>query len=74
MAATATAPTTTRVALDAPRRPASLSAWATLARRRFALSARTPRELFVPLLTPIPENTMLIGMSSPAVAMATYVM
>ena len=29
------------------------SAFATLARRRFALSARTPRELFVPLLTPI---------------------
>lgn len=53
MATTVTAPTTTRVALDAPRRPASLGAWATLARRRFALSARTPRELFVPLLTPI---------------------
>jgi ABC-2 type transport system permease protein len=32
---------------------ASLSALVTLARRRFALTARTPRELFVPLLTPV---------------------
>jgi len=39
-------------ALRAPR-SSSLRAFATLARRRFALSARTPRELFVPLLTPI---------------------
>src|SRR5881296_2290596 len=30
-----------------------LSPLATLARRRFQLTARTPRELFVPLLTPI---------------------
>jgi ABC-2 type transport system permease protein len=30
-----------------------LSAFATLAARRFALTVRTPRELFVPLLTPI---------------------
>src|SRR5437763_7117884 len=37
-------------------RPASVrrgSALATLARRRFALSARTPREVLVPLLTPV---------------------
>ena len=34
----------------APRRASAL---ATLARRRFQLSVRTPRELFVPLLTPI---------------------
>src|SRR5438045_2934641 len=33
--------------------PARLGALGTLARRRFALTARTPRELFVPLLTPI---------------------
>jgi ABC-2 type transport system permease protein len=39
-------------ALEA-RRSRPVSAFATLARRRFALSARTPRELFVPLLTPI---------------------
>ena len=31
----------------------NLSALATLSRRRFALSARTPREIIVPLLTPI---------------------
>ena len=31
----------------------NLSALATLSRRRFALSARTPREIVVPLLTPI---------------------
>jgi ABC-2 type transport system permease protein len=33
--------------------PAHVSALATLARRRFALTVRTPRELLVPLLTPI---------------------
>src|SRR5438270_13813759 len=31
----------------------NLSALATLASRRLALTARTPRELFVPLLTPV---------------------
>src|SRR6202023_1872734 len=31
----------------------NLTALATLSRRRFALSARTPREILVPLLTPI---------------------
>src|SRR5258708_31783428 len=31
----------------------NVAALATLSRRRFALSARTPRELIVPLLTPI---------------------
>src|SRR5256885_1290960 len=39
-----------------PRRPLAFSAVspvATLVRRRFQLVARTPRELFVPLLTPI---------------------
>src|SRR5437762_6073809 len=34
-------------------RPRALSPLATLARRRFQLTARTPRELVVPLLTPI---------------------
>ena len=33
--------------------PAHLAALATLARRRLALTVRTPRELLVPLLTPI---------------------
>src|SRR2546430_7714208 len=37
----------------APTRPQSLGPLATLARRRFQLTARTPRELVVPLLTPI---------------------
>ena len=31
----------------------NLHALATLARRRFTLTARTPRELVVPLLTPV---------------------
>lgn len=46
---------TSTAAHAAPSLPRSgnLSAFETLARRRFALSARTPRELFVPLLTPI---------------------
>jgi ABC-2 type transport system permease protein len=35
------------------RTPRRLTAFATLMRRRFALSARTPREIVVPLLTPI---------------------
>ena len=42
--------------LSARRRPAPLAALAplgTLTRRRFALTARTPRELLVPLLTPV---------------------
>ena len=37
----------------APRTVSRLTALGTLARRRFALSARTPREIVVPLLTPI---------------------
>src|SRR4051812_49476061 len=41
----------------APAAPSSgtsnTTALVTLARRRFALSARTPRELLVPLLTPV---------------------
>jgi ABC-2 type transport system permease protein len=50
IATTAPAP----VALGRPaKRVGRLSAFATLSRRRFALSASTPRELLVPLLTPI---------------------
>ena len=46
---------TLEIAFRAPRaKPArSLGPLATLARRRFQLTARTPRELIVPLLTPI---------------------
>jgi ABC-2 type transport system permease protein len=39
--------------LREPRRPARRAALAVLARRRFALTARTPRELVVPLMTPV---------------------
>jgi len=49
---------TTTTAVSRPsgpavRRPSTLSAWATLTRRRIALSARTPREVLAPLATPI---------------------
>jgi ABC-2 type transport system permease protein len=45
---------TAEVAISAPHaRPRSFGPLATLARRRFQLTARTPRELVVPLLTPI---------------------
>ena len=45
---------TVEIAIEAPQaRPRSLAPLATLARRRFQLTARTPRELVVPLLTPI---------------------
>ncbi|HMG26136.1 MAG TPA: ABC transporter permease [Acidimicrobiia bacterium] len=37
----------------APTSPRSARALSTLVRRRFALSVRTPRELLVPLLTPV---------------------
>ena len=49
---TSVAQTTTFVA-PRPLRPARAHALRTLAGRRFALTARTPRELVVPLLTPI---------------------
>jgi ABC-2 type transport system permease protein len=41
------------ITYDRRRGPQPLSALATLSRRRFELTVRTPRELFVPLLTPI---------------------
>jgi ABC-2 type transport system permease protein len=47
---TAIAPTLT---LRRRPAPASIASLATLAQRRFRLTARTPRELVVPLLTPI---------------------
>jgi ABC-2 type transport system permease protein len=44
-----------RPTLGQPRRPrpSLVSSFATLSKRRFALSAHTPREILVPLLTPI---------------------
>jgi len=50
-----TAITTTvpgRIAFRPPR-PRRLATWATLARRRFMLSAHTPREVLAPLVTPL---------------------
>ena len=45
---------TAEIAIPAPKaRPRSFGPLATLAWRRFQLTVRTPRELFVPLLTPI---------------------
>ena len=52
MATLALSPTAV-AARSQPRRPSILAAVATLAARRFALSVRTPRELVVPLLTPV---------------------
>jgi ABC-2 type transport system permease protein len=40
------------IAFRAPR-PRHLATWATLARRRFMLSAHTPREVLAPLVTPL---------------------
>src|SRR3989441_2563210 len=45
---------TAEIAFPAPKAPPrAFGPLATLARRRFQLTARTPRELFVPLVTPI---------------------
>ncbi|MBV8300860.1 MAG: ABC transporter permease [Candidatus Dormibacteraeota bacterium] len=49
---TAIRPLPVRTRSAAPR-PAAFNALRTLAARRFALSVRTPRELVVPLLTPV---------------------
>jgi ABC-type multidrug transport system permease subunit len=43
----------TRVEAAPERRSGTLAAVATLARRRFALSARTPRELLIPVMAPL---------------------
>ncbi len=51
--ATAVRPTLAPAANDSPIRRARWTAYLTLVSRRFALSVRNPRELFVPLLTPI---------------------
>jgi ABC-2 type transport system permease protein len=50
-----TATITLPITLDEPRpaRPRAIPAVATLARRRLALSVRSPRSLVVPLLTPV---------------------
>ena len=57
-----------------------VTALATLTRRRFALTARTPRELFVPLLTPIlfalviaPALAKIVGGFLPGIDYMTFV-
>jgi ABC-2 type transport system permease protein len=67
MAAVTTTPTQIRPAPDTRRRGTSRgSAFATLSRRRFALTAHTPREIVVPLLTPI----LFADVIAPALAKA----
>lgn len=76
MAATLTAP-----ALVVPRPEGRrLAALGTLTRRRFALTAHTPRELFVPLLTPILFATVIapalgktVGTFTPGIDYMTFV-
>src|SRR5438067_6424820 len=76
MATTLTAPS---IAAARPRSN-RLAAFATLTRRRFALTARTPRELFVPLLTPIlfavviaPALAKTVGSFQPGIDYMTFV-
>ena len=67
MAAVTTTPLPLRGGIDTARRSTSrLSAFATLSGRRFALSAHTPREIVVPLLTPI----LFADVIAPALAKA----
>src|SRR5881394_689501 len=57
------------ITLPRPRvRPNPLAPLATLAARRFQLSVRTPRELFVPLLTPI----LFAAVIAPALKVALH--
>jgi ABC-type multidrug transport system permease subunit len=49
----AAVPAAAHPGVAAPSRPRRLSALRTLAARRFALTARTPREILVPLSTPV---------------------
>ena len=65
-AITTAPPTPIEVALPRPSR-SLLTPFATLARRRLALSARTPREIVVPLMTPILFSVVI----APALAKIT---
>jgi lipooligosaccharide transport system permease protein len=53
MSSTTAVLTPVAVGRERPRTTRMRSAFTTLTRRRFALSARTPRELLVPLMTPV---------------------
>jgi ABC-2 type transport system permease protein len=68
MTAVTTIPRAAPTVRAANARPASMwSAFTTLSRRRFALSAHTPREVLVPLLTPI----LFADVIAPALAKST---
>jgi len=67
MAAITTTPPRPRPVPDLRRHgPSRAAAFATLSRRRFSLSAHTPREILVPLLTPI----LFADVIAPALAKA----
>ena len=53
--------------IASPRTTSRAAALATLTRRRFALSARTPREIIIPLMTPI----LFADVIAPALARTT---
>ena len=68
------------VQAGAPRRAGTRSALATLARRRLSLSAHTPREILVPLLTPVlfavviaPALATLVGAHRGGIDYMTFV-
>jgi len=61
-------PTASAPTVAAWRRARLLAPFATLARRRLALSARTPRELVIPLLTPV----LFAVVIAPALAKITH--
>src|SRR6516162_1468770 len=65
--ATAIAADSTPLALERPRRPRTVSALVTLARRRASLTSRTPRRVAVPLLGP----ALLALVAAPALKVAT---
>src|SRR2546425_7056907 len=69
-----------RVVAHGPASVRRTSAFATLTARRFALTARTPREIFVPLLTPIlfavviaPALAKTVGSFRPGIDYMTFV-
>ena len=64
---TATPPAPAPLALRRPSARSITAPLATLTKRRFALSARTPREIFVPLMTPILFSVVI----APALAKVT---
>jgi len=75
------------VSIPSPARPAAApsrgirsGALGTLVRRRFALTARSPREIFVPLLTPVlfavviaPALAKVVGSFQPGIDYMTFV-